>query len=188
MSSAFLDTVLGPETEPTSVVCRSMKAIGTTATIGVTRGGRADQALTLLAEDLSALDKACSRFRTDSELSHLEQRCMGKPVPVSPLLFDAIEVACVVAVKTAGIVDPTIGSALIELGYDRDFDEMATGDHPPGPRLYPLRGGGGSLSIPRPGRWPSRPGSTSIWGQRPRRWWPTGPPNESPRRSTAESW
>ena len=27
------------------------------------------------------------------------------------------------AVKTAGIVDPTIGSALVELGYDRDFDQ-----------------------------------------------------------------
>jgi thiamine biosynthesis lipoprotein len=29
-----------------------------------------------------------------------------------------------VAVKTAGIVDPTIGSALIELGYDRDFEDL----------------------------------------------------------------
>ncbi len=43
---------------------------------------------------------------------------------VSPLLFDVVEVACVVAVQTAGTVDPTIGSALIDLGYDRDFDDL----------------------------------------------------------------
>ena len=50
---------------------------------------------------------------------------------VSPLLFDALEVACVVAVQTAGIVDPTIGSALIELGYDRDFDADRRRRHRP---------------------------------------------------------
>ena len=45
----------------------------------------------------------------------------------SPLLFELFEVAMAVAVRTAGIVDPTVGSALIELGYDRDFDQIA--DH-----------------------------------------------------------
>jgi thiamine biosynthesis lipoprotein len=51
-------------------------------------------------------------------------------VPVSRLLFDVLDVACRVASETAGIVDPTIGSALIELGYDRDFDELGDDDHP----------------------------------------------------------
>jgi thiamine biosynthesis lipoprotein len=32
-----------------------------------------------------------------------------------------------VAARTAGIVDPTIGSALVELGYDRDFDALGDG-------------------------------------------------------------
>jgi thiamine biosynthesis lipoprotein len=140
MRSTFLDTVPGSETPDAAVACRSIKAIGTTATIAVTVAGRADQALALVAEDLRAIDEACSRFRPDSELRQVEQRSMGKPVPISPLLFDALEVACVVAVKTAGIVDPTIGSALVELGYDRDFDEITTGGYPADFRAQPAPG------------------------------------------------
>ena len=106
---------------------RSMRAIGTTAVVAVTDRSRADEALSLLADELSALDRTCSRFRPDSELRRLEEYGRGRPVAVSPLLFEAIDVACRVAVLTAGIVDPTIGSALIELGYDRDFDEIDSG-------------------------------------------------------------
>jgi thiamine biosynthesis lipoprotein len=106
---------------------RSMRAIGTTAVVAVTDGTRADEALALLAAELSDLDRTCSRFRPDSELRRLEEYGRGRPVVVSPLLFEAIDVACRVAVQTAGIVDPTIGSALIELGYDRDFDEIGSG-------------------------------------------------------------
>jgi thiamine biosynthesis lipoprotein len=104
-----------------------MRAIGTTAVVAVTDRSRADEAQALLAEELSALDRTCSRFRSDSELRRLEECGRGRPVAVSPLLFEAIDVACRVAALTAGIVDPTIGSALIELGYDRDFDEIGHG-------------------------------------------------------------
>jgi thiamine biosynthesis lipoprotein len=109
---------------------RSMWAIGTTAEVVVTDGSRADEALSLLGDELRALDEACSRFRADSELRQVELHGSGGPVPVSPLLYDALDVACRVASETAGIVDPTIGSALIELGYDRDFDEIGEDDHP----------------------------------------------------------
>ncbi len=109
------------------IATRSMSAIGTTAMVAVTRADRADRALALLAGELDAIDSACSRFRPDSELSRLEQDGGGRPVAVSPLLFEALEVACTVAARTAGIVDPTIGSALVALGYDRDFDELVPG-------------------------------------------------------------
>jgi len=109
---------------------RSMSAIGTTATVAVDDLEVADAALALLADDLTALDRACSRFRPDSELRLLE-RCGGRPTRVSPLLFDAVETACTVAARTAGIVDPTIGSALVELGYDRDFPSLGAGSHLP---------------------------------------------------------
>jgi thiamine biosynthesis lipoprotein len=112
-----------PVPDPT-VGTRTFRAIGTTVAVVVTDADRADEAAALLSEDLCALDLACSRFRADSELMQLEQTGGGRPVAVSPLLFDAIEVACVVAVQTAGTVDPTIGSALVELGYDRDFDQI----------------------------------------------------------------
>ena len=119
------------------VATRSMRAIGTTVTVAVTAVERADDALVLLAHDLAALDDACSRFRPDSELRQLERTSGGRPVPVGPLLFDLLEVACAVAVDTAGIVDPTIGSALVELGYDRDFGALCgpvlAPDHRPQP-------------------------------------------------------
>jgi thiamine biosynthesis lipoprotein len=92
--------------------------------VAVTDPDRADEALAMLTEDLLALDVACSRFRADSEIRRIEGTSGGRPVAAGPLLFAALEVACVVAVQTAGIVDPTIGSSLVELGYDRDFDEI----------------------------------------------------------------
>jgi len=107
-----------------SVATRSMRAIGTSATVAVTVPGRVDEALTLLSHDLQAIDAACSRFRPDSEIRRVEQRSGGRPLAVSPLLFESLEVAGTVAMQTAGIVDPTVGAALIELGYDRDFEQI----------------------------------------------------------------
>jgi FAD:protein FMN transferase len=111
-----------------SPATRSMRAIGTTAVVAVTDPDRAEDALAMMAADLGRLDAACSRFRPDSELRVLERTGTGRPVVVSPLLFEVFEVASSIAVRTAGIVDPTIGSAIIELGYDRDFDEIPA-DH-----------------------------------------------------------
>ncbi len=102
-----------------------MRAIGTSATVVVEDVDLADAALGLLAADLADLDEACSRFRSDSELRLVERLGQGRPTPVSSLLFAALEAAAAVAARTAGIVDPTIGSALVELGYDRDFDAIA---------------------------------------------------------------
>jgi FAD:protein FMN transferase len=113
---------------------RSMHAIGTTATVVVGDDRLADAALGLLAADLEDLDVACSRFRPDSELRRIERLGQGRPMPASPLLFAALDAAAAVAARTAGIVDPTIGSALVELGYDRDFADLADhGDAPPVP-------------------------------------------------------
>lgn len=135
---------------------RWMEAIGTTATVVVDDPGVADVALALLALDLDALDRACSRFRPDSELRRLERDGGGRPTRVSTLLFDAIDAACGVAARTAGIVDPTIGSALIELGYDRDFASLADGfDRPempptpaPGWWRIGLDHAAGTVSVP----------------------------------------
>jgi len=121
---------------------RSLQAIGTTATVVVDDPAAGDAALRLLTDDLRSLDAACSRFRADSELRRLEG--LGdRPVRVSALLFDALESACSVAAATAGIVDPTIGSALVDLGYDRDFAGLA--DLVRGDELPP--------AAPAPGWW-----------------------------------
>lgn len=68
---------------------------------------------------LDELDRACSRFRPDSELVRL--RGLEGPVLISDLLADAVEAALAVAADTGGLVDPTLGAHLRGLGYDRTF-------------------------------------------------------------------
>jgi thiamine biosynthesis lipoprotein len=95
----------------------------------VTSPGRLVSARELLDADLLALDLACSRFRADSELVAVGNvaRTVSRPVtlPVSPLLAEAVAVALRAARLTDGDLDPTVGGALADLGYDRDFAELA---------------------------------------------------------------
>ena len=123
-----------------AVAVRTMDALGTVAVVAVSPADRADEALTLLAGELRAIDEACSRFREDSELRTVERTGGGRPVPISPLLYDALEVGCAVAVQTAGTVDPTVGSALVALGYDRDFTEVRTLESAPEHQPRPMPG------------------------------------------------
>jgi thiamine biosynthesis lipoprotein len=102
---------------------RSFRAIGTTATVVVLDPAGTDVAETLLRQEIEAIDLACSRFRPDSELEYVHS-CSGRAVAVSPLLFQALEVAVAVAERTHGAVDPTVGNAIATLGYDRDFDQI----------------------------------------------------------------
>jgi thiamine biosynthesis lipoprotein len=124
VTGTLVEQPIDPRCNPDLLAVRTMRAIGTRAVIAVTRPERADEALTRLGTELRAIDEACSRFRDDSELRTVERTGAGRAVRISPLLFEALEVACAVAVLTAGIVDPTIGSALAALGYDRDFDQI----------------------------------------------------------------
>jgi thiamine biosynthesis lipoprotein len=95
-------------------------ALGTTAGVAVCEAHALRPARLAVEMELAAIDLSCSRFRDDSDLSHLNARA-GRPVPVGPLLFEAIVVALRAAELTDGAVDPTIGGALILAGYDRDF-------------------------------------------------------------------
>jgi thiamine biosynthesis lipoprotein len=99
-----------------------LQALGTTARV-VVDGGSIDDARALLVEELDAIDRACSRFRDDSELMAVN-RADGRPVVIGPVLVEAVEVALRAARLTEGRVDPTVGRALVVLGYDRDFDEL----------------------------------------------------------------
>jgi FAD:protein FMN transferase len=109
---------------------RSFRAIGTTATVVVPEGTDADAAERLLAAELHALDHACSRFRSDSELQAVHAAA-GRTVAVSELLFEALSVARRAAERTGGAVDPTVGNAMAALGYDADLAEVRS--RPPAP-------------------------------------------------------
>ncbi len=82
-------------------------------------------AVRLLTEVLERVDALASRFRADSEISALHRRAgSGAPVRVGVDLFEAIGVAIRAARLTGGAVDPTVGSAMVRLGYDVDFSAM----------------------------------------------------------------
>lgn len=70
--------------------------------------------------ELDAIELAASRFRPDSEVCALAE-AGGARVPVSPVLADLIDAALGAARDTDGDVDPTVGSALVALGYDGDI-------------------------------------------------------------------
>ena len=107
----------------------SFGAIGTTVEVVVAVPEALEPATEVVRSRVAALDAAASRFRDDSELSLLNASS-GRPVEVSWPFFVALEEALQAARMTDGIVDPTVGHALEQSGYDRDFSEMAP-DGPP---------------------------------------------------------
>jgi thiamine biosynthesis lipoprotein len=102
------------------------RALGTTAELLVTDPSALIAASELLHEELERIDRVASRFRSDSELSALNASA-GRAVRVSPDLFEAVAVALRMAESTRGLVDPTVGRAMVALGYDRDFGSVAPG-------------------------------------------------------------
>jgi FAD:protein FMN transferase len=97
----------------------ALEAIGTTAVV-VVEAPAVSEAERLLAVELDAVDRTCSRFRSDSELMRANDAA-GRPTPISALLTEAVGVALRAAEQTDGAVDPTVAPALVALGYDRDF-------------------------------------------------------------------
>ena len=118
-----MSAAVGAHTDVATLAKKTFAVWGGTAELLVTdpemigAGGR------LLADDLARIDAACSRFRADSELSRVNA-AHGAVTPVSALFLDFLGVALTAAAITDGAVDPTCGSALLALGYDRDFAEL----------------------------------------------------------------
>jgi thiamine biosynthesis lipoprotein len=133
------------DTLPTGSDTAQWPVWSTTARIVVTEPEALPSAVDAVQAALAAIDEACSRFRADSELRRLESAA-GRPVTVSPLLARLIEAALRAAKRSDGDVDPTIGSALCELGYDRDLALIAKD------RSFPINGSTMRLVVlPAPG-------------------------------------
>lgn len=97
---------------------------GTTARLVVTDPGRLFAARKLVTAQLAAVDRACSRFRGNSEVRQV-QRAAGRPVRVSNLLAELVAAALAAARRSDGAVDPTVGAAMQRLGYDRDLSLLS---------------------------------------------------------------
>ena len=117
-----------PDLDP-NVAAVTFPTLGTNATLVVTDPATLPTARAKLDEVLAEIDAACSRFRDDSELMRVNQ-ASGRPVAVGPQLLAALSVALRAAQLTDGDVDPTVGSAVRVLGYDRDFGVLARAGGP----------------------------------------------------------
>lgn len=73
---------------------------------------------------LDDVELAASRFRPDGEILQIS---IGAPVRVSQTLTELLAAALDAARVTGGAVDPTVGSMLVDLGYDRDIDAVRHG-------------------------------------------------------------
>jgi thiamine biosynthesis lipoprotein len=105
------------------------RALGTGAVVLVTEAGSLEPARGAVAAEVDAIDRACSRFRPDSDLERVN-RSGGRAVPVGGALLEALEVALRAARASGGGVDPTVGEAVRVLGYDRDFDAVPRAGRP----------------------------------------------------------
>ncbi len=103
----------------------TFEAIGLANTVVVDVESALEPALAIARAEVDALDRACSRFRDDSDLAAVN-RAAGADAPAGPLLLAVVDASLRAAAATGGLVDPTVGHALRALGYDRDFRLVAT--------------------------------------------------------------
>ena len=111
-------------------------ALGTDVRVALWPPGGLAMALDAVDAELSRLDQQASRFRADSEISRVH-RSPRRVHRVSRGLAEAVGVALAATRWTGGMTDPTVGSALAALGYDRDFASVGPGT-------------AGSLPVPGP--------------------------------------
>ncbi|MGL5825115.1 MAG: FAD:protein FMN transferase [Nocardioides sp.] len=119
------------------------RALGTYVYLATRRPGDLNRAIALATQILSDIDRTCSRFLPDSDLTSVN-RSPGRWVRVDPLLVEAVRVARYAAQQSDGLVNPLLGRPLIHLGYDRDFEELCRIDDRPG------EGAGHGLSATTP--------------------------------------
>jgi len=97
----------------------------TTARVVVTDPSALAEARRITEQVCAEVDAACSRFRPDAEI-HWVARNAGEWVTVSPLLAELVRTALDAARRTDGDVDPTVGDAMNQAGYDGDIRVITT--------------------------------------------------------------
>lgn len=111
----------------TDFLVHSITAMGTVVTIQVVGHGADEQQRQERAEAVDRavawfqqIHESCTRFDPKSELSQLTAQ-VGKPTPVSPLLYQAVRFALAVADESGGAFDPTVGHRMEARGFNRDY-------------------------------------------------------------------
>ena len=131
---------------------RSFRAMGVDVVVG---GSGADSWRAVRALVLE-WDEVFSRFRDASELNRVNAACT-ETVLVSETFARAVRAALAAARATDGLVDPTLGAALLAAGYERDFPAVGDDSRPSGPACA-----GSWTSVRLAGRVLSRPPGTLL--------------------------
>ncbi len=135
-----MQTLVGSRTSPTwrqgdlkerGVAAAERSALGTTVRVVVWPPHELAHALDAVDRQLAGLDQQASRFREDSEISQVNSS-RSHTFLLSEGLAELLATAVAAAELTAGLVDPTVGEALMAMGYDRDFSLIPRdGSHAP---------------------------------------------------------
>ena len=98
----------------------------TTASVVVTDPAALGTAVDVVRAGLARVEAACSRFRPDSEIAGLTPGTHR----LSPMLADLVGTALDAAEASCGLVDPTVGSTVRALGYDRSIELLPSDGAP----------------------------------------------------------
>jgi len=131
----------------------SRPALGTTAQAVVEAGAPLELSLERLDQLLDQADRAANRFRPDSEIARLNAD-PGLRHEVSPRLATLLRSALDWARRSHGLVDPTVGGALVAAGYGADFATLAKVQLGPPPTAAPVPGW---WRVSLAGTWLTRP-------------------------------
>jgi thiamine biosynthesis lipoprotein len=146
--------------EAAATVCNgtaTWRALGTYVHLSTADASALEPARQIAMALLDDVDRTCSRFRKDSDLVRANAGA-GSWVSVDPMLVKAVGAAVESAAQTDGLVDPTLGHALVAVGYDRDISLVLAETSDPAGISVPARAGAwrdiqrdpaGGLLVPR---------------------------------------
>ena len=133
------------------------RALGTYVHLSTADAAALEPARQIATRLLADVDRTCSRFRQDSDLIRANTGA-GTWVKVDPMLVKAVGAAVEAAAQTDGLVDPTLGHALVAVGYDRDISLVLAESTDPAGIPVPARAGAwrdiqrdpaGAILVPR---------------------------------------
>jgi thiamine biosynthesis lipoprotein len=104
------------------MIREEFRAMGTTISMLLPES-QAEMGAQIVRALFSEWEQTLSRFLPESELSQLNQQA-GTPVAVSDLLYTVLATALTAAQATGGVYDPALLDQLVQLGYDRTFDDL----------------------------------------------------------------
>jgi FAD:protein FMN transferase len=100
---------------------RTEAVMGTLVTIRIVSSGHpgAAAAIDRAFGWFQEIEDRCTRFCESSELMQLAAHA-GEAVPASPILYEAVRFAVLVAEESGGAFDPTMGHRMESLGFNRE--------------------------------------------------------------------